>query len=382
MKFLPLVWRIATRRKLRTVLTGLSIATAFLLFGLLASVRAALSFGAELAGADTLMMFQKVSLARPLPLGYYAQIASTPGVAAVTHATWFGGVYRDSRNWFPQMAVDPPSFLDMHPEYRVQPEERRAWLADRSGCVVGRDIAMRFDWAVGDRIPLRNDSWPSPDAGPWTFTIRGIYEAGRPGVDLSQMFFHYEYLNETRTRMRDTVGWYIIRVTRPELASDVAARLDSRFANSSDETKTATTKVFLQAWASQIGDIGKIVVAVLSMVFFTILLVTGTTMAQAVRERTADLAVLKTLGFSNKLLLSLVLLESLGLSVCGGGLGLGLAWLIVQRGDPTGGLLPAFYLTVGDVAIGGACVLVLGLASGVLPARRAGRLRIAEALRR
>ena len=306
MKFLPFVWRIAMRRRLRTVLTTLSIATAFLLFGLLAAVRAALSFGAEIAGADTLMMFQKVSLARPLPIGHYGQIASTPGVASVTHATWFGGVYLDSKNWFPQMAVDARSFLEMHPDYRVAPEARRAWLADRSGSIVGRDVATRFGWKVGDRIPLRSASWPTPDGAPWTFTIHGIYEAGRPGADLSQMFFHNQYLNETRTRTRDTVGWYIIRVTQPEVAGDVAADLDSRFANSPDETKTATTKAFLQAWASQIGDIGTIVIAVVSMVFFTILLVTGTTMAQAVRERTRDLGVLKALGFSDGLLLRLV----------------------------------------------------------------------------
>jgi putative ABC transport system permease protein len=382
MKFLPLVWSIAMRRGVRTTLTALAIATAFLLFGLLAAVRAALSFGVEIAGADTLMMFQKVSLARPLPLGYYAQIASTPGVAAVTHATWFGGVYQDSKNWFPQMAVDARSFLEMHPDYRVAPEARRAWLVDRSGCIVGRDVAARFGWNVGDRIPLRNASWPTPDAGPWTFTIHGIYEAGRPGADLSQMFFHYEYLNETRTRTRDTVGWYIIRVTRPELAGDVASRLDSGFANSSDETQTATTKAFLQAWASQIGDIGTVIIGVLSMVFFTILLVTGTTMAQAVRERTSDLGVLKALGFSDGLLLSLVLLESLALSVCGGVLGLGLAWLIVQHGDPTGGLLPAFYLPASDVVIACAFVLTLGLATGGLPAWQARRLPIVEALRR
>jgi putative ABC transport system permease protein len=382
MKFLPFVWRIAMRRKLRTLLTASAIATAFLLFGLLAAVRAALSFGVEIAGADTLMMFHKVSLARPLPLGYYVQIASTPGVAAVTHATWFGGVYQDSKNWFPQMAVDAPSFLEMHPDYRVAPEARRTWLADRSGCIVGRDVARRFGWKVGDRIPLRNPSWPTADGGPWTFTIHGIYEAGRPGADLSQMFFHYEHLNETRTRMRDTVGWYIIRASHPEAAADLAARLDSRFSNSSDETKTATTKAFLQAWASQIGDIGSIVTAVASLVFFTILFVTGTTMAQAVRERTSDLGVLKALGFSDGLLLSLVLLESVGLSICGGALGLGLAWLVVQLGDPTSGLLPAFYLPIVDVAIGSAFVLLLGLVAGMLHARQAARLRIVEALRR
>jgi putative ABC transport system permease protein len=382
MKFLPLVWRLAMRRRLRTLITVLSITTAFLLFGMLAAVRAAFSFGVELAGSETLMMFHKVSLARPLPLSYHAQIAATPGVAAVTHATWFGGVYRDQKQWFPQMAVDAASFLDMHPNYRVAPDHRRAWLADRSGCIVGRDVAARFGWKVGDRIPLTSASWRTPDDAPWTFTIDGIYDAGRPGADLSQMFFHYEYLNETRTRTRDTVGWYIVRVSRPGLAADVAGRLDSRFANSSDETKTASTKAFLQAWASQIGDVGAVIIAVLGMVFFTILLVAGTTMAQAVRERTSDLGVLKTLGFRDSLLLRFVLLESLGLSISGGVLGLGLAWWIVRRGDPTGGLLPAFYLPASDLVTGGAFVLLFGLATGVLPAQEAGRLRIVDALRR
>lgn len=382
MKYLPFVWRLAMRRPLRTLLTVLSIATAFLLFGLLAAVRAGLSFGVDVAGADTLMMFHKTSLALALPLAYKAQIASAPGVAAVTHATWFGGVYQDSRQWFPQMAVDARTFLEMNPDYRLTPDARRTWLADRTGCIVGRGVAARFGWKVGDRIPLKNASRPTPDGGPWTFTIDGIYEAANPGVDLSQMFFHYEYLNESRVRARDTVGWYTIRIIRPETAREVAARLDTLFANSADETTTAPTKAFLQSWANRIGDIGTIVMAVVSMVFFTILIVAGTTMAQTVRERTADLAVLKTLGFSDGLLLGLVLVESMVLSVCGGSCGLVMAWLLARQGDPTGGLLPAFYLPASDIATGGALVLMLGLTTGALPARQAGRLRIVDALRR
>ena len=381
MRFLHLVWRLAMRRRIRTTLTALSISTAFLLFGLLAAARAALSFGVEGAGTDMLMMFQRVSLSRPLPLAYYEQIASTTGVAAVSHATWFGGSYQNSRSWFPKMAVDAASFLDMHPHYTLTPDARAAWLADRSGCIVGREIAARFGWRVGDRIPLTSASWPTLDGRPWVFTIHGIYDAAMSGTDLSQMFFHYEYLNQSRARARDTVGWYIIRVTDAEQASEVAARLDRRFANSSDETKTATTKAFLQAWARQIGDIGTIFVAVVTMVFFTILLVTGTTMAQSIRERTRDVGVLKALGFSDRLILSLVLVESMALATCGGIVGLGLAWLAVQRGDPTGGLLPTFYLTRWDLAVGGVLAAWLGFASGFVPARQAGRLRISDALK-
>lgn len=382
MKWLPLVWGNLMRRKVRTVFTALSITVAFLLFGLLGAVRLALSFGVELAGTDTLMMFQKVSLAQPLPLAYRAHIAATPGVAGVTHATWFGGIYQDQKNWFPQMAVDATTFLDMHSDYRLSADQRQAWLSERTGCIVGRDVATRFGWKVGDRIPLQGGSWRRPDGASWVFTIDGIFDAGRPGADLSQMFFHYEYLNESRSIGRDTVGWYVIRVTDPAQAAEVAARLDAQFVNSADATKTATTKAFLQAWASQIGDIGAILLAVVGAVVFTMLLVTGNTMAQSIRERRGELAVLKALGFTDGRVLGLVLLESVGLAVFGGALGLGLAWAIVARGDPTGGLLPTFYLPVRDIAAGVALVLGLGLAAGALPAWQAGRLRIVDALRR
>lgn len=377
MSVLPLVWANLVRRKLRTLFTVLSIVVAFLLFGILMAVRVAFSFGVDMAGADTLMMFQKVSLARPLPLAYLARIAATPGVAAVTHATWFGGVYQDQRNWFPQMAVEAATFLDMHPDYVLPADQRRAWLADRTGSIVGRDAATRFGWKIGNRIPLRRS-----DGTAWVFTLEGIYDAGRSGADLTQLFFHYEYFNESRTVERDTVGWYVIRVADPARAADVAARLDAQFANSGDETKTATTRAFLQAWAHQIADIGTIMIAILGTVFFTILLVTGNTMAQSIRERTSELAVLKTLGFTADRLLGLVLLESLGLAVCGGTTGLGLAWLLIEQGDPTGGLLPAFHLPLADVAMGCALVLGLGLAAGALPAWQAARLRIVDGLRR
>jgi putative ABC transport system permease protein len=374
---LMLVWGALIRRKIRTLLTALSIAVAFLLFGLLMAIRAALSFGVESAGSDTLMMFQKVSFARPLPVSYQARIANVPGVAAVTHATWFGGVYQDQKQWFPQLAVDAETFLDMHTEYRLPPTERRDWLSDRTGSVVGRDVAARFGWRVGDRIPLRR-----ADGSSWTFTIRGIYDAGRPGADLSQMFFHYAYLNESRTLARDTVGWYEVRVADPARAADVAARLDAEFENSGNQTKTATTKAFLQAWARQIGDIGTILITIVSLVLFTLLLVTTTTMSQSIRERTNELAVLKALGFTDGRVLGLVLQESLGLVGSAGSAGLVLAWLIVRRGDPTGGLLPAFYLPTSDLLIGVTLILTVGLVTATVPAWQASRLRIVDALRR
>ncbi|MGH9159901.1 MAG: ABC transporter permease, partial [Vicinamibacteraceae bacterium] len=255
MKFLPFVWRSLTRRKLRAAFTALSIFVAFLLFGLLMATRSAFSYGAELSGTDRLMMFQKVSFSRPLPLSYQERIAATPGVAFVTHVTWFSAVYQDSKQRFVQLAVDAERFLEMHRQYLLPHDQRQAWLADRTGCIVGRDLAARFDWEVGDRIPLRGlSSWRKADDSYWEFTIDGIYDGRTTGADLNQMFVHYDYVNDARTTDRDSVGWYLLRVAEPNQAVEVAARLDARFANSANETKTATEKAFLQAWASQIGD--------------------------------------------------------------------------------------------------------------------------------
>jgi putative ABC transport system permease protein len=382
MKFLPLVWRNLMRRKVRTIFTALSILVAFVLFGALMAIRGGFSLGIELAGADRLVMIHKVSFIQPLPIAYQARIAATPGVTGVTHASWFGGIYQDERNFFANMAVEPETFLEMYPEYVLPEDQKKKWLADRTGAIVGRALVERFGWKIGDRIPLQAPIWRKPDGSAWEFTIDGIYDAGKQGTDVTQMFFHYDYLNETRSEeTRDIVGWYTIRVADPSRAANLADRLDAQFANSAAETKTSTEKAFVQAFANQIGDIGTIMVAILVTVLFTILLVSGNTMAQSIRERTNELAVLKTLGFTDRHVLGLVLLESLLLAVVAGVLGLGLAWLIILQGDPTGGLLPAFYLPTRDIVIGVVLIIALGLVAGALPAWRAGQLKIVDALR-
>ena len=382
MKFLPLVWRSLMRRKLRTLFTALSILVAFVLFGALMSLKAAFSMGVDLAGQDRLVMIQKVSFIQPLPVSYQGRIATTDGVAAVTHATWFGGIYQDPKNWFAQFAVEPDAWMQMYPEYVLPEDRKQAWYANRTGAIIGRALADRFGWKVGDRIPLQATIYRKADESPWTFTVEGIYEAGTRGADTTQMFFHYDYLNETRTILEDQVGWYIIRVSDPQRSEDIARRLDALFANSSSETKTSTEKAFVQAFAQQIGDIGSIMMAILAAVLFTILLVSANTMAQAIRERTNELAVMKTLGFTDGHLLALVLCESVLLAVVGGGIGLALAWAITQNGDPTGGFLPAFFLPNGDLVLGVALILLLGTCAGLLPALQASRLRIVDALRR
>ncbi|MPZ18017.1 MAG: FtsX-like permease family protein [Luteitalea sp.] len=382
MKFLPLVWRNLMRRKVRTIFTALSILVAFVLFGALMAIRGGFSLGIELAGADRLVMIHKVSFIQPLPIAYGARIAATSGVTAVTHASWFGGIYQDERNFFANMAVEPESFLEMYPEYVLPEDQKKTWLADRTGAIVGRALVERFGWKIGDRIPLQAPIWRKPDGSAWEFTIDGIYDSGKQGTDITQMFFHYDYLNETRDEeARDIVGWYTIRVADPSGAANLADRIDAQFANSAAETKTSTEKAFVQAFANQIGDIGAIMIAILVTVLFTILLVSGNTMAQSIRERTNELAVLKTLGFTDRHVLGLVLLESLLLAVVAGLLGLGVAWLIILQGDPTGGLLPAFYLPTRDIVIGIILIVALGLVAGALPAWRAGQLKIVDALR-
>lgn len=383
MKLLPLVWKNLWRRKVRTVFTLACVFIAFLLFGLLMTIRAAFSFGVDIAGVDRLIVIHKVSLIQPLPLSYKDRIATVPGVTAVAHNTWFGGIYQDPQNFFAQIAVVPDVYFGMYPEVRLPPEQMKAWLADRQGAVVGVTTARRFGWKIGDRIPIQGTIWrpKSGNGDTWEFNIVGIYDAD-PGFDTTNFFFRYDYLDENRQAGEGLVGWYVVKIADGSRSVEMAAKFDDMFANSNAETKTTTEKGFVDGFAKQIGDIGTIMIAILSAVLFTILLVAANTMAQAVRERTSELGVLKTLGFSDGSILGLVVAESLFIAMLGGGLGLGLAWLVVQQGDPTNGLLPAFVLPARDMLTGAGLIVALGVVAGALPAVQAMRLRITDALRR
>lgn len=382
MKYLPLVWRNLQRRRLRSLFTLLSILVAFVLYALLMTIRVAFNLGVEVAGADRLLTIHKVSFIQPLPLAYKDKIAATPGVTMVTHANWFGGVYQDPSNFFPQMAVVPDEWLDIYPEFVLPAEQRAAWVSDRTGAIVGRRTAERFGWKLGDRIPIQGTIFRRQNTSRWEFTIDGIYNGAQQGTDTTQFFFHYDYLREAGMGGQSLVGWYVVRVADPRQAAEVARRIDAQFANSPFETKTSTEKAFVQAFANQIGDIGTIMIAILTAVLFTILLVAGNTMAQSIRERTGELAVLKTVGFSDRLVLGLVLAESCLLAAVGGGVGLAIGWGIVQQGDPTGGLLVVFYLPPMDLVMGVVLIAALGVLAGFLPALQASRLRIVDALRR
>lgn len=387
MKFFPIVWRNLLRRKFRTVFTIGAIFFAFLLFGVLMAIRSAFSMGVDMAGQGRLMVIDKVSIISPLPASYESRIRLVPGVTDTTHANWFGGYYQDVRNQFPTFAVEPESWLRIYAkEFEVPEDQKKAFFADRTGAIIGADTAKKYGFKVGQRIPINGTIYRRPDGGPWEFTIDGIYDSKIKGADKTNLIFNYQYLRETipeRSGFRDRYNWYVFTIADPDAAPQVAANVDALFANSPSETKTNTEKAFVSDWAKQVGDIGSIMMWIVGMAMFTILLVAGNTMAQAVRERINELAVLKTLGFGNGRILSMVLLESVLIAGVGGILGLIVSYIFITLGgDPTHGLLPAFFFPTPALIAGVLLVGVLGLASGFLPAFQASRLRIVDALRR
>lgn len=383
MKFLHLIWSNLKRRKLRTSLTVLSILVAFVLYGLLCTIKEAFTAGVALGGADRLVVRHKVSLIMTLPEAYRARMERIPGVASAVYFTWFNGIYQDQpKNFFGSFPTDPEALLKVFPEILLPEEQKQAWLKTRNGAIVGRALVDRFKWKIGDRVPLKSPIWPRKGDVPWDFEIVGIYDGAKKGTDTSGFYFRYDYFDEARQYGDGLVGWYGVQVKDPDRAAEVAKAIDEEFANSPHETKAEPEGAFMQGFAQQIGDIGTIMIAILSAVFFTILLVAGNTMAQAVRERTEELGVLKALGFTNGGVLRLVLIESCLMAALGGFVGLGLAWLVTLGGSPVPAMLPVFYLPVRYLWIGAALVLALGLLAGALPALQAMRLQVAAALRR
>jgi putative ABC transport system permease protein len=378
MKYWHLILRNLLRRKVRTGLTVGSFAVALFLFGILAVVRGAFQQGVDVAGADRLIVMNKVSFIQPLPFAYRDRMARIPGVAAVTFASWFGGVYQDERHFFPQFAIDRETYRQMFPEFIVPEADWQAFLADREGCIVGEALAARFQWQVGDRIPIQGTLFP----GAWEFNIRGIYRGSRPQDDTTQFWFRWDYLDERRSFQKGFVGWYTVRIAEPDDAVQVIQAIDQGFANSPWETKSDTEKAFAASWVKQVGNIELLLLSIGGVVFFTLLLVSGNTMAIAVRERLRELAVLKAVGFSDGLVLVLILSETMVVAAVGGGIGLALAKLYTLRGDPTGGLLPFFYLPLEAMALGFGVTLLMGLLAGIVPALSAMRLRLIDALRK
>ncbi len=383
MKYLHLVWSNLKRRKLRTSLTVLSIFVAFVLFGLLCALKEAFTAGVSLAGADRLIVRHKVSLIMSLPESYGARMANIPGVKDVVHMTWFNGIYQNEpKNFFGTFPVNPEDFFKVYPEYVLPEDQKEAWLKTRTGAIVGRTLADRFKWKIGDRIPLMSPIWQRQGGEAWQFDIVGIYTGAKKATDTSSFFFRYDYFEEARARGKGLVGWYTVRVDDPNKTEQVAKAIDAEFANSPYETKAEPEGAFAQGFVQQIGNIGTILIAVLSAVFFTILLVAGNTMAQSVRERVEELGVLKAMGYSSRLMLALVLAESCLIAAVGGSAGLSVAWLIAASGSPVPSMLPVFVLPERYLLIGVGIVFALGIVAGILPALQAMRLQIAVALRR
>ena len=383
MKYFSLVWSALFRSKTRTLLTLLSVVAAFLLFGLLDSVRVAFNSGGSVAGADRLVVASRLSITQMLPYSLLTRIESTPGVKKATYAAWFGGIYKDPKNFFPNFSVGP-GYLDMYPEYIVDPAQVKAWEADRTGAIVGENLARRFGWKIGDTIPLQATIFPQKDgSNAWPLTLRGTFrlaDSKRKGEE-NQLIFHWKYFDEANQYVNGQVGWYMVRLDNADHATRVARSIDALSENSDRETKTQTEQAFNQSFAKQFADIGLIVTAIMGAVFFTLLLLTGNTMAQAVRERIPELAVLKTLGFTNGTVLVLVLVEAVLLIVLGGLLGMALAGAIVPIvSAASGGIINLPGIPGETWLVGLVLMVAIGLVIGTLPALRAMRLKIVDAL--
>jgi len=382
MKFRGLIFANLFRKKLRLILTIGSFAVALFLFAFLAVVRGAFNRGADIAGADRLVVINRISIIQPLPLAYRDKILRIPGVKAVTHNNWFGGVYQDEKNFFPQFVIDIENQRKVIPELKVPDDQWNNFVKDRRGAIAGAKTAARFGWKVGDHIPIKNALFGGEST--WDFNIDGIYHSERAGGDESQFWFQWDYFEERMPQsFKGNVGWYVIKLDSPDNAVAVAKAIDDMAANSSFETKTETESAFAAGWVKQFGNIQFLIMTIGTVVFFTLLLVTGNTMAISVRERVSELAVLKAIGFTDRSVLFFVLAEALTIALVGGLFGLGLAAIAVPvLAAALNGLLPTLILSKTILALGLALAVFVGGVSGLLPGIGAMRMRVVTALRR
>ena len=382
MYLLKLILRNALRHRLRTLLTVLGLLVAILSFGLLQTVVDAWYTGANSAAPDRLVTRSAVSLVVPLPVHYRDKIRAIDGVRSVASANWFAGVYQEPKNFFPQFAIDPVTYLAMYPEYRIHPDQLRDFMRDRKGAVVGRKLADTYGFKLGDVVPLKGTIF----AGNWEFVVRAIYEGATPKTDTSQFFFHWEYLNETvRTRApqrANQVGVFVVQVRDVSRAAEISAAIDAQFRNSPAETLTETEKAFQIGFIKQTEAIVIAIRIVSFVVIFIILAVMANTMAMTARERIAEHATLKALGFGPGFLGGLIYGESLAIAFAGSVLGVLLTFPVAEWfGAKMGTLFPVFEVSGETVWLQFACALVVGVAAAVVPAYRAAQVRIVEGLR-
>lgn len=377
MKLLPLVFANLTRHKLRTLLTTLGVALAMFLFASLRSVVTTLNAGTEVASASRMVVQHATAIVFVLPMSYRERLAAVSGVADVTWANWFGGQYGDGKVFFAQFAIDPESYFRIYPELIVAPDQKEAFMRERTAAIVGKGLMEQFGWQIGQNVTIRGTIFP----GDWTFTIRGVYTPSNRAIDDRSFMFQYDYLYE-RTEHRISPGWYILQLSDPSLAPQVAHTIDETFRNSSDPTKTGTEKAFTAGFVTMWGNVQFLMNSIGMAVVFAILMVTANAMMMTARERTGEVAVLKTIGFTDRTLFVLVMLEAGLVTGIGATLGLGGAKLLYSTSEFNGfGFLPGFDVTPATLAIGLGITVVLAIASGLVPALRAYRLPIVQALR-
>jgi putative ABC transport system permease protein len=377
MKFFPLLLANLGRHKRRTILTMLSVALAMFLFASLRTVVTTLQKTGEFGGANRLVSMSASGFMVQLPVSYANRLQAIPGVEKVTWANWFGGQYGDGKRFFASFAVDADSYLEMYPEMSVPADQKEAFLRDRSGALIGARLLDVFGWRVGQNVTLVGTGYP----GDWTFTIRGVYTPTDPAINDDALMFHWDLLDE-RSGRRGDAGWYIIQIDDPANAATVAKAMDDMFRSSSAPTKTGTEQAFNASFATMWGNVSLLMNTIGMAVVFAILLVTGNAMMMAARERTGEIAVLKTIGFTDGRLFTLTMLEAGVITVTGAVLGLGAAKVLYKASNFNAmGFLPGFDVTPRTLVLGGAIALVLMLASGIVPALRAARLPVVQALR-
>ena len=373
------------RRKLRAILMIFSILIAFMIFGVLAGFYRAFTAGEDRAAADRMMVVNKINFTQPLPIAYYNRIRAIEGVRRATYANWFGGYYQDPTNFLVTLAIEPATYFDVYrSELDISAEALQAFIRDRGSAVIGESLARKYGWKVGDRVPLQSNIFSQTSGGhTWNFTIAGIVKGKAAHVDTNFLLFQYAYFDETRSFGKDTIGWIILQTTSPENNDRVAKTIDAMFANSGAETNTDTEKAFGKAFAAQFGNIALIVSLVVGAAFVTILMIVGNTMALSIRERTREIGVLKTLGFSGPRILTMVLGESILLALLGGLPGLAIAALIAYAlRNSLSNVAPAFSVSPEILLQGIGLMVALGFITGLIPAVNAMRLKIATALGR
>jgi putative ABC transport system permease protein len=378
MKFLPLVLANLRRHKLRTTLTTFSVALALFLFASLRTVVTTLDAGATVSSASRLIVQNSTAFVIPLPMSYATRLRNVPHVTDVTWSNWFGGKYGDGKKFFAQFAVDPESYFRMYPEMQVADDQKQAFFKERGSALIGEGLVRAFGWKVGDNVTIQGTIFP----GDWTFTIRGIYHPTLKEYGDDQFIFHYDYLYE-KYPDRVTPGWFVLKIDDPNAAPAVIRTIDDQFRNSSAPTKTGTEKQFAAGFASMWGNVKLLMGTIGLAVVFAILLVTANAMMMNQRERTAEVAVMKTVGFSDRRVFGLVIIEAAVVSLIGAALGIGAAVLLpIATGMGNGGFLPGFHVTPGTVVVGASVALLLTVASGIFPAWQAARIPVVQALRR